>query len=184
MCSIRLVIALSLVSVFASHAQAQTNKAHRIMAETVDLAGKDTNNVQLQIWADRLPSLVAARQSLQKAVPSLKLEAEFFTTSFKDGDSSIIISVLNDQCSSTEGQPNDLFCPARVVEETNGKLHLLSEVDDFDIHMVRGEAGYDDTSNRSATDMTVATFDPAMKKLVVTVVDGGQSQDPSTLSLK
>lgn len=169
-------ITISLLGLGLSVASAAPLKQQRIVAETVDLSGKSPANVQLQIWADRVPALLAQRQSLQKSVPTLPLVAEFFTTSFQSGSTRIVVSAVNDQCSSVETQPDDLFCPARIAELRDGAVKVLKEIPDLDIHLVRGEAGYDATSNRSASDMTLAAFDPSTQTISVMTVEGGKAQ--------
>jgi len=79
------------------------------------------------------PEIVAKRRQLQSTVPSLhlKLIAEVFTTSFKDGDRTIIVSSLTEDCASSQVAPNEGDCPARVAEVHSGKLRILKSLSEF-----------------------------------------------------
>ncbi|MGN8119161.1 hypothetical protein [Labrys sp. 22185] len=179
-----LLIGVSVASAFVATAIAAPAKEQRLLAHTVDISGKDPKNVQLQIWADRLPQLKKAREVVLSAQPSAGFVAEFFSTAFESPKGRIIVSVVNDQCSTSSATQNDLYCPARIVLDKGGKLQLLKQVDDFDVHMVRGEQGYDTSSNNSKTDATLVSFDPAsMQMKVRTFADGRAEADAVNYSL-
>src|SRR5208283_6214607 len=114
---------------------AAQSAAHRVLAEKLDLTRSPLGNVQLQIWSDKLDAIIANRRQLLSTVPNLnlKLTTTAFTTSFKDGDRTIIVSAVHYQCASSHDTPFKLECPARVVELRGGKIRLLAEVPDFPI---------------------------------------------------
>jgi len=98
MCSI--TTCLVFASLGTAPTAAQQSQTHRLLAETLDLTQSPAGNIQLQIWDDKLPEIIAKRRQLQNTVPSLhlKLIAEVFTTSFKDGERTIIVSSINEDC--------------------------------------------------------------------------------------
>ena len=144
------------------------NRAHRVLAEKLDLTQSPMVNVQLQIWSDTVDAIIANRRQLLSTVPNLnlKLTTTAFTASFKDGDRTIIVSAVHYQCASSHDTPFKLECPARVIELRGGKMRLLTEVPDFPISAKRGEAGFDASTNSNREYMTVLTFDPANQQIV------------------
>jgi hypothetical protein len=176
-------IALATAAV-ASTANAQQAISQRLMAETVAL---DSQNIQTQIWSDKMRSIIANRRALQKAAPSahLKLIGEFFTTAFSANGHKYVVSVINNDCSSSSAAPNSLFCPARVADVSNGQLRIVGDLPEFQISAVRGNAGYDASSNAQTKFMTIASFDSKSNTINFTdVSDGQQSPLNVTVNLR
>src|SRR5208283_4656809 len=146
----RVTPCLILATLGTAPTAAQQSETHRLLAETLDLTQSPVANLQLQIWSDKLPEIIATRRQLQSTVPSLhlKLIAEVFTTSFKDGDRTIIVSSINEDCASSQVAPNEADCPARVAEVRNGKLRILKNLSEFPVSALRVEAGYDASTNK------------------------------------
>ena len=165
---------------------AQESETHRLLAETLDLTQSPASNLQLQIWSDKLPELIAKRRQLQSTVPSLhlKLIAEVFTASFKDGDRTIIVSSINEDCESSQVAPNEGDCPARVAEVRNGKLRILKNLSEFPVSALRGESGYDASTNKNTQYMTVLTFNPTSQRITTKIVYGGETGERAPIDLK
>jgi hypothetical protein len=157
MCSITTCIILATLG--TAPTAAQQSETHRLLAETLDLTQSPAANIQLQIWDDKLPEIIAKRRQLQNTVPSLhlKLIAEVFTTSFKDGERTIIVSSINEDCASSQVAPNEADCPARVAELRDGKLRILKNLSEFRVSSLRGEAGHDASTNKDTQYMTLLT---------------------------
>jgi len=165
---------------------AQQSETHRLLAEVLDLTQSPAANLQLQIWSDKLPEIIAKRRQLQSTVPSLhlKLIAEVFTTSFKDGDRTIVVSSINEGCASSQVAPNQGDCPARVAEVRNGKLRILRNLSEFPVSALRGEAGYDASTNKDTQYMTLLTFNPTSQRITTKIVYGGETGERAPIDLK
>jgi len=184
MCSI--TTCLILASLGTAPTAAQQSETHRLLAETLDLTQSPAANLQFQIWSDKLDAIIANRRQLLSTVPNLnlKLTTTAFTTSFKDGDRTIIVSAVHYQCASSHDTPFKLECPARVVELRGGKTRLLAEVPDFPISAKRGEAGFDASTNSNTEYMTVLTFDPANEQIVTKVNYDGETSSGTLIKLR
>ncbi len=165
---------------------AQKSETHRLLAETLDLAQSPAANLQLQIWSDKLDAIITNRRQLLSTVPNLnlKLTTAAFTTSFKDGDRTIIVSAVHYQCASSHDTPFKLECPARVIELRGGKIRLLAEVPDFPISAKRGESGFDASTNSNREYMTVLTFDPANRQIAAKVIYDGETSSGTPIKLR
>jgi len=165
---------------------AAQSAAHRVLAEKLDLTQSPMGNVQLQIWSDKLDAIIANRRQLLSTVPNLnlKLTTTAFTTSFKDGGRTIVVSAVHYQCASSHDTPFKLECPARIVELRGGKTRLLAEVPDFPISAKRGEAGFDASTNSNTEYMTVLTFDPANEQIVTKVTYDGETGSGTPIKLR
>jgi hypothetical protein len=184
MCSV--TTCLILATLGTAPTAAQQSETHRLLAEALDLTQSPAANLQLQIWSDKLPEIIAKRRQLQNTVPSLhlKLIAEVFTTSFKDGDRTIIVSSINEDCASSQVAPNEGDCPARVAEVQNGKLRILKNLSEFPVSALRGEAGYDASTNKNTQYMTLLTFNPASQRITTKIVYGGETGERAPIDLK
>ncbi len=182
----RVATCLILATLGTAPTAAQQSETHRLLAETLDLTQSPATNLQLQIWSDKLPEIIAKRRQLQGTVPSLhlKLIAEVFTTSFKDGDRTIIVSSISEDCASSQVAPNEGDCPARVAEVRNGKLRILKSLSEFPVSALRGEAGYDASTNKNTQYMTLLTFNPASQQITTKIVYGGETGDRAPIDLK
>ena len=182
----RVATCLILETLGTAPTAAQQSETHRLLAETLDLTQSSAENLQLQIWSDRLPEIIAKRRQLQNSVPSLhlKLIAEVFTTSFKDGDRTIIVSSINEGCASSQVAPNQGDCPARVAEVLNGKLRILKNLSEFPVSALRGEAGYDASTNENTQYMTLLTFTPSSQQITTKIVYGGETGERAPIDLK
>ena len=165
---------------------AQESEMRRVVAQDLDLTASPANNIQLKIWSDRLPEIIADRRQLLKSVPQLKLRlvTEVFTTSFKDGDRTIIVSAVHYQCTSTQLLPNELDCPARVAEISAENVRILKEIPSFPFSSVRSDAGYDASSNNQTKNMTLIGFDPKSHQLTMKVISDGEVAPAEIISLK
>ena len=183
MCSIATCLILATLGTAPTAAQ---SAAHRVLAEKLDLTQSPMGNVQLQIWSDKLDAIIANRRQLLSTVPNLnlKLTTTAFTTSFKDGDRTIVVSAMHYQCASSHDTPFKLECPARVVELRGGKIRLLAEVADFPISAKRGEAGFDASTNSNTQYMTVLTFDPADQQIAAKVTYDGETSSETPIKLR
>ncbi|MGC1862122.1 MAG: hypothetical protein WA733_13620 [Methylocystis sp.] len=184
MCSITTCLILATLGIAPT--AAQQSETHRLLAETLDLSQSPAANLQLQIWSDKLPEIIAKRRRLQSTVPSLhlKLMAEVFTTSFKDGDRTIVVSSINENCASSQVAPNEGACSARVAEVRNGKLRILKNLSEFPISALRGEAGYDASTNSNTQYVTLLTFNPTSQQITTKIVYGGETGDRAPINLK
>ena len=183
MCRVATCLILATLGTAPTAAQ---SAAHRVLAEKLDLTQSPMGNVQLQIWSDKLDAIIANRRQLLSTVPNLnlKLTTTAFTTSFKDGDRTIIVSAVHYQCASSHDTPFKLECPARVVELRGGKIRLLAEVPDFPISAKRGEAGFDASTNSNTQYMTVLTFDPADQQIAAKVTYDGETSSETPIKLR
>ncbi len=183
MCRIATCLILATLGTAPTAAQ---SAAHRVLAEKLDLTQSPMGNVQLQIWSDKLDAIIANRRQLLSTVPNLnlKLTTTAFTTSFKDGDRTIVVSAVHYQCASSHDTPFKLECPARVVELRGGKIRLLAEVSDFPISAKRGEAGFDASTNSNTQYMTVLTFDPADQQIDAKVTYDGETSSETPIKLR
>ncbi len=183
MCRVATCLILATLGIAPAAAQ---SAAHRVLAEKLDLTQSPMVNVQLQIWSDKLDAIIANRRQLLSTVPNLnlKLTTTAFTTSFKDGDRTIIVSAVHYQCASSHDTPFKLECPARVVELQGGKIRLLAEVPDFPISAKRGEAGFDASTNSNTEYMTVLTFDPADQQIAAKVTYDGETSSETPIKLR
>ena len=184
MCSITTCLILATLGIAPT--AAQQSETHRLLAETLDLTQSPGANLQLQIWSDKLPEIITKRRQLQSTVPSLhlKLIAEVFTTSFKDGDRTIIVSSINEDCASSQVAPNEADCPARVAELRDGKLRILKNLSEFRVSSLRGEAGHDASTNKATQYMTLLTFNPTSQQITTKIVYGGETGDRAPIDLK
>ena len=184
MCRVATCLILAMLGV--APAAAQQSETHRLLAETFDLTQSPAANLQLQIWSDKLDAIIANRRQLLSTVPNLnlKLTTTAFTTSFKDGDRTIVVSAVHYQCASSHDTPFKLECPARVVELRGRKIRLLAEVPDFPISAKRGEAGFDASTNSNREYMTVLTFDPADQQIAAKVTYDGETSSETPIKLR
>jgi hypothetical protein len=182
----RVATCLILATLGIAPTAAQQSETHRVLAEKLDLTQSPMVNVQLQIWSDKLDAIIANRRQLLGTVPNLnlKLTTTAFTTSFKDGDRTIIVSAVHYQCASSHDTPFKLECPARVVELRSGRIRLLAEVPDFPISAKRGEAGFDASTNSNREYMTVLTFDPADQQIAAKVIYDGETGSGTPIKLR
>ena len=183
MCRVATCLILATLGTAPTAAQ---SAAHRVLAEKLDLTQSPMGNVQLQIWSDKLDAIIANRRQLLSTVPNLnlKLTTTAFTTSFKDGDRTIVVSAVHYQCASSHDTPFKLECPARVVELRGRKIRLLAEVTDFPISAKRGEAGFDASTNSNTQYMTVLTFDPANQEIAAKVIYDGETGSGTPIKLR
>ena len=183
MCRVATCLILATLGIAPTAAQ---SAAHRVLAEKLDLTQSPMGNVQLQIWSDKLDAIIANRRQLLSTVPNLnlKLTTTAFTTSFKDGDRTIVVSAVHYQCATSHDTPFKLECPARVVELRGGKILLLAEVADFPISAKRGEAGFDASTNSNTQYMTVLTFDPADQQIAAKVTYDGETSSETPIKLR
>jgi len=183
MCRVATCLILATLGTAPTAAQ---SAAHRVLAEKLDLTQSPMGNVQLQIWSDKLDAIIANRRQLLSTVPNLnlKLTTTAFTTSFKDGDRTIVVSAVHYQCASSHDTPFKLECPARVVELRGRKIRLLAEVTDFPISAKRGEAGFDASTNSNTQYMTVLTFDPADQQIAAKVTYDGETSSETPIKLR
>lgn len=163
------VIAL-LIPLTAGAAQAES---HRLIAQEFSLVG--AGDLQSAIWADKLPQLQASRSALQRAAPSahLKSIAQVWTATFAGNGRSYVVSAINDGCESSSAAENALICPVRVAEVVGGKVQVVADTT-LPISSVRGNAGYDASSNANSQYMTIASFDPVSRAISFTDVSAGQ----------
>jgi Tfp pilus assembly protein PilV len=156
-------------------AAAQQAASQRLMAEDFSLAAAQPGNIQTAVWADRLAALRANRQALQRVAPSahLTLIAQVWTTTFTSNGRSYVVSALNDGCSSSSALPNTLTCPTRVAELSGGKLRVIADIT-LQVSSVRGEAGYDASSNSQSQFMTIASFNPTTRSISFTDISNGE----------
>lgn len=154
-------------------AGAQQAESHRLIAQEFSLVvGGD---VQSAIWADKLPQLRASRAALQRAAPSahLKSIAQVWTATFAGNGRSYVVSAINDGCESSSAAENALICPVRVAEVADGKVQVVADTA-LPISSVRGNAGYDASSNANSQYMTIASFEPVSRAISFTDVSAGQ----------
>jgi hypothetical protein len=156
---------------FASYAQDAAS--HRLAAEDFSLVGPAS--LQTAVWADKIAKLRADRAEVQALAPSAHLKpiAQVWTTTFKGADRSYVVSAVNNGCTSSSADPNSLTCPARVVEIIGGKTRVIANFD-LPISSVRGEYGFDASSNSQTRFMTIASFDPATRSISFTDVSNGE----------
>lgn len=170
-------IALSLpVTTFS-----QTAVSQRLLASSFSLTQP---NVEAQIWRDQVPELLKFQRDLQAQVsPSIPLVAEAFSATFTINGRRIVISVLNSNCGSTPLE-NVRTCPARVAEIDGDKVRIIKDWPTFAISSVRGERGYDASSNAQTRFMTIATYDPALRQLsFADVVDGKKAASANFVTI-
>jgi hypothetical protein len=131
--------------------------------------------LQSAIWADKLPQLQASRSALQRAAPSahLKSIAQVWTATFSGNGRSYVVSAINDGCESSSAAENALICPVRIAEVVGGKVQVVADTT-LPISSVRGNAGYDASSNANSQYMTIASFDPVSRAISFTDVSAGQ----------
>lgn len=156
----------------------------RLLAKPLDLAVDRANDIQLQIWRDKLPEILADRKKLIAIVPTLKLKlaTEVFTAAFKDGQNTIIVSAVDYQCNTVPGVENTLVCPARVARVTNGTPHIIANVDALTIAMKRGNAGFDAGSNADTENATFLTYDTDTHQLAISHKSDGTTDGPFVLT--
>ncbi len=154
-------------------AGAQQAESHRLIAMEFSLVG--AGDLQRAIWSDKLPQLRANRTALQRAAPSahLKSIAQVWTATFAEGGRSYVVSAINDGCESSSAAENALICPVRVAEVVGGKVRVVADTT-LPISSVRGNAGYDSSSNANSQYMTIASFDPVSRAISFTDVSAGQ----------
>ena len=152
---------------------AQDAASYRLMAEDFSLAGPAS--LQTAVWADKIAKLRADRTEVQALAPRAHLKpiAQVWTTTFKGVDRSYVVSAVNSGCTSSSADPNSLTCPARVVEIAGGKTRVIANFD-LPISSVRGEYGFDASSNSQTRFMTIASFDPATLSISFTEVSNGE----------
>jgi hypothetical protein len=167
----RAVIALGVALLLPFAAYAQTAVSQRLTASSFSLTEP---NVQAQVWRDQVPDLLKFQRDLQAKVgPSIPLAAEVFSTTFVINGRRIIISVLNSNCGTTPVE-NLRTCPARLAELDGEQIRILKDWPMFAISSVRGERGYDASSNAQTQFMTIATYDPALRQISFADVVNGE----------
>jgi hypothetical protein len=169
------------ISLVASPVYAVPSAPQRIVVENVSLDAAPGADLQLQIWSDELSAIAADRKTMMKITPELKLkyEAQFFTTTFKSGDTSIVVSAVNRNCYPAPSLENTLVCPARVAQIKDGKLSIVATVKDFAITIRPSGVGFDEASNRDPNFATYVSYDPATRKLSGFDVNNGQRDQAS-----
>lgn len=165
------VAVITLLVPIASYAQDAAS--HRLEAEDVSLVGPAS--LQTAVWADKIAKLRADRAEVQALAPGAHLKpiAQVWTTTFKGADRSYVVSAVNSGCTSSSTDPNSLTCPARVVEIIGGKTRVVANFD-LPISSVRGEYGFDASSNSQTRFMTIASFDPSTRSFSFTDVSNGE----------
>jgi hypothetical protein len=160
---------------------AQTIVSQRLMAASFSLT---ESNIQARIWSDQVPDLLKFQRDLQAKVdPSIPLAAEVFSTTFVINGRRIIISVLNSNCGNTPVE-NLRTCPARLAELEENQIRILKDWPMFAIASLRGERGYDASSNAQTQFMTIATYDPATRQIsFADVVDGEKSAGATAVTI-
>lgn len=162
-------------------AYAESTISQRLVASEFALSEP---NIQAQIWRDRIPDLLKFQSELRTQVGlSIPFAGEVFSTTFVINGRRFVISALNSDCASTAVE-NLRQCPARVAEIDGARIRILKDWPAFAVASVRGERGYDASSNSQQKFMTIVTYAPATRKLsFVNVVDGETSAgaDPLTL---
>ncbi|MBG0812317.1 hypothetical protein IY145_23510 [Methylosinus sp. H3A] len=176
---------LILATFGSSNVVAEEAQKHRLLAQDLNLVARPESDIQLQIWQDKLPDLVKQREALRRITPNLKLpmSTEVFTTSFKDGDRTLVVSALNFRCATAQAIPHEIDCPARVAEVRAGSLRILKQLPEFPVIAVRGTYGFDASSNQNQKYKTVVTFDRESHRLIPDVVYDGEvgQRDPINL---
>lgn len=159
---------------------------HRLLAQDMNLAAQPETDIQLQIWQDKLPDLIKQREALRRITPNLKLPmaAEVFTTSFRDGDRTLVVSALNFRCATAQEVPHELDCPARVAEVRGGTVRILKQLSEFPVVAVRGTYGFDATSNQNQKYKTIVTFDPKSQRLLPDVVYDGEAGQREPINIQ
>ncbi len=154
-------------------AGAQQVESHRLVAQEFSLVG--AGDLQSAIWADKLLQLRANRAALQRAAPSAHLRsiAQVWTTTFSGSGRSYVVTAINDGCESSSAAENTLVCPIRVGEVVGRTVRVVADTT-LPISSVRGNAGYDASSNANSQYMTIASFDPASRAISFTDVSAGQ----------
>lgn len=163
-------LALALTS---SLAQAQS--VNRIVAVVVPLS--DTRSVQLMIWPDRIASLRQVSDIAAKAGTSITPTGTFFTTSFQDGDRTVVLSVISDGCENAGDVPNVVSCPGRIAEVDGSKIKVLKEYSNVIINAVAGAEGYGMATNTDKGDYTTASFNPSTHSITLTGFADGKPED-------
>ena len=89
-----------------------------------------SGNVQLQIWSDKLPEIIAKRRQLQSTVPNLhlKLIARFLQLPSRTATEPSSSPRHYQDCARPRSRRSKLDCPARVAELRSGKLRTLKEL--------------------------------------------------------
>jgi hypothetical protein len=167
-------VVIALLVPFAANAQTATE--HRLLAETIPLTDSPANNPQLAIWRDQIPNLISDSKDLQRRLTNgtIKPVAEVFTTSFVIDGHTYFVSAIHSNCGSSSAAPNSLFCPTRIAEVANGQARLVGEIPQLLISSVRGNAGYDATSNAQSRFMTIAAYDPKTRTISFADVENGE----------
>ena len=175
------VIALFFALSFPIATVAQTAVSQRLLASSFSLV---QSNIEAQIWRDQVPDLLKFQRDLQAQVdPSIPLVAEAFSAAFTINGRRIVISVLNSNCGSTPVE-NLRTCPARLVELDGDRIRVLKDWPMFPISSVRGERGYDASSNAQTHFMTIATYDPVSRRIsFADVVDGKKSAGANAVTI-
>ena len=130
-----------------------------------------------KIWSDELSRLIEERAALVNSLPELKLPmaTEAFTASLKSKDITFVVSALNTgDCWSSEAVPNERECPARLAAVAGDNLNVLTQVRSFPIAMVRGRAGFDESSNEKTSDRTEVRYDPKTEAFFYEVFHGNE----------
>jgi hypothetical protein len=165
------VIAFGVALLLPIAALAQTAVSQRLMASSFSFTD---SNIQARIWRDQVPDLLKFQRDLQAQVgQSIPLAAEVFSTTFVINGRRIIISVLNSNCGTTPVE-NLRTCPARLAELDGDQIRILKDWPMFAISSVRGERGYDASSNAQTQFMTIATYDSVTKQMSFTDVVNGE----------
>lgn len=180
MCIASACLAIALMP-FAS--SAQSLQSARVLAEPFPLTADAAATTVGKIWADKLPLLIEQQKALVQAVPSLPMKTEVFIATLKTVDGTFVISAINSsECHSISTVQNERDCPARLARVTsNNEVHVLGEQSDFPIAMVRGNAGFDASSNSQNTDRTIVTFNPTTKTFSYQLFHDGRSVETATV---
>ena len=184
MCSIATCLILATLGVAPT--AAQQSETHRLLAETLDLTQSPAANLQLQIWSDKLAEIIAKRRQLQSTVPSLhlKLMPRFSQRPSRTATERSSSPRSYEDCASSQVAPNEGDCLARVAEVRNGKLRILKNLSEFPVSALRGEAGYDASTNRNTQYMTVLTFNPTSQRITTKIVYGGETGERAPIDLE
>ena len=159
-----LILAM-LAPLFAS---AQQAVSHRLLAQSFSLTD---SNLQARIWSDQVPDMLRFRKYLQSTPGGADkpLAGVVYTTSFEVEGKQIVVSVISNNCANAGGVPNLLFCPARVLSLSGGKLDVLADIPDLLVTVSEADA-----PQSSARKATIATYDPQTHQITFANVDGGE----------
>jgi hypothetical protein len=174
------------VMIPATGSAQQQAESHRVLAQTMNLANDTAANVQAQIWKDIFPDLLkehdAAEHTTQRKLP---LAATVFVASFKDGKRTVILSSIARHCRSVSSVvPYEQTCPARIAVAENGAVHILRNIDDFQMSSGSDPDGPETSQNNYSDYQTVASYNRAKQQLSTVLIDNNESIQGQTFDLQ